>query len=253
MEVNFIDSETCRIGGNHMTYFMHPNVLRDRFIKTVEKIGAKKFFSSPENDVKRNRESIAEYFFLLALKKGNGQEWFLRQPKDDPPDFELMTVNVNNEITLDNFEIVEIPPRCQTFDCMMNILQGKLNKGYTEKYNLLIFMNNEHGDEWIRLCHEQLKNFNPFKTIWTIQLLWHKNTKEIGGSMVHRLRPYPTNSIRVALNDEALKKEFLIPKYMEEIKIEGQSFLTFKPDFAKELTKMMKKDNISRLHAKNAK
>ena len=253
MAIDFIDSETCCVNGGNFIYFMRPNVLRDRFIETVERVGAEKFFSSPKNDIKQARESIAEYFFVLALKKGNGQEWFLMQPKDDPPDFQLMTVSVTNEITLDSFELVEIPPRCQTFEEMMNIVQSKINKKYSENYNLLIFVNHEKSSEWIKLLHEQLKNHSPFKTIWTVHLIWYKGKKDLYGSIVNRLRPYLAKSIKVALNDEVLRKEFLMPNYMEEMRIDGKIFLNFKPDFAKELTKMMRKINIVRLSAKNSK
>ena len=80
MKIDFLNSERVKVGDDEMIFFMHPNTLRDKLIETVEKIGAQKFFSSPEENIKKARENVAEYFFILGLKKISGLDWFLRQP-----------------------------------------------------------------------------------------------------------------------------------------------------------------------------
>lgn len=230
---------------------MHPNTLRDKLIETVEKVGAQKFFSIPEENVKKARENVAEYFFVLGLTKDSGQDWFLMQPKKDPPDFVLMTARANPiTITLDHFELVEIPGRCETFEEMLGIVRGKLNKGYTEKYHLLIFVNHEKSKEWINTLHQQVQDFAPFKTVWTVHLVWYKGKSSLYGSVVNCLRPYPTRSIEVALNDEALRQSSPLPNYMEELKIDGRTFISFKQDFVKELTMAIRKSLLARSQAR---
>lgn len=239
MESNFINSEICKIDDKEMVYFSHPSVLLDKIENILNTIGAEKFFSSPNESVKKARENIAEYFFSVALKKITGKDWFLMQPKKDPPDFCLMTTSPGT-LTLDKFELVEIPSNeyCQTFDKMMDIIYKKLDKKYSEKYSLLIFVNNEKSKEWINLLHKQLKNYNSFEAIWTISLLQYRGKNGLLGSVVNKLRPHPAKSIEVALNDKALYQYSSIPNYMEEIKIGNKSFFNPRPDFVKKLKKI---------------
>jgi len=254
MGINFINSEICEIDGKGMIYFSEPRLLRDKIIETVSKVGANKFFSSTNENIKKVRESMAEYFFTLALGKDSGQDWFLMQPQKDPPDFVLMTANDNPiTITLDGFELVEIPGRCQTFDEMMSIVQKKLDKGYSEYYHLLIFVNNEKSKEWIPLLHGHLGKYHPFKTVWTVHLLWYKDKKDLFGYVVNRLRPYPVRHIEGALGDSKSNLPLPMPTFMEEIKRGDKTFLSFKPDFIKELTKELRKIILNRLQTKNRK
>ncbi len=251
MKVNFLTSDRCRVGDEELIYFMHPNTLRDKLIETVEKVGAQKFFSSPEESIKKARENVAEYFLILGLKKISGLDWFLRQPNNDPPDFELMTISNNPiTITLDSFELVEIPGRCKTFEEMYGIVRGKLNKGYTQNYHLLIFVNHEKSGEWIKQLHQQQADFSPFKTVWTVHLVWYKDQQGLYGSVVNRLRPHPAKTTQVALNDEVLRQNSPLPDHIEELKIDGKTFIGFKRDFVKELTTAMRKTLLVRSRAR---
>lgn len=250
MKVDFLNSDRCKVDDEELIYFMHPNTLRDKLIETVEKVGAQKFFSSPEESVKKARENVAEYFFILGLKKISGLDWFLRQPHNDPPDFELMTVTSNPiTITLDPFELVEIPGRCKTFEEMHGIVKGKFNKGYAQNYHLLIFVNHEKSGEWIKELHQKQENFSPFKTVWTVHLVWYKGQQGLYGSVVNRLRPYPAKTMQVALNDEALRQNSPLPDHLEELKVDGKTFIGFKRDFVKGLTTAMRKTLLARLRA----
>lgn len=152
-----------------------------------------------------------------------------------------MTVDNNPiTITLDQFELVEIPSRCQTYDQMMEIVHTKLNKGYPENYHLLIFVNHEKSKEWITLFNQQLKNYHPFKAIWTVHLLF-KGKNNPYSSIVNRIRPYPAQNIEANLSEGRLYQPQTMPIFMKKIEREGKTFLSFKPDFAKEFTKSLRK------------
>ena len=130
-------------------------------------------------------------------------------------------------------------------------MQRKVNKGYSGNYNLLIFINNEKSREWSNLLYKQLGNYHPFKTVWTVHLLWYKDKKDLFGAVVNRLRPYPPRHIEAPIDGSELYKPQPVPNFMEEIKREGKTFLSFKPDFVKGLTKELRKINLNRLQAKN--
>lgn len=186
---------------------------------------------------------MAEFFFIWALKKSTNKDWWLMQPEDDFPDFILMTVDDNTiKITLDQFELVEIPSRCQTYEQMLGIVHTKLNKGYPENYHLLIFVNHEKSKEWIALLSQQLKNCYPFKAIWTVHLLF-KGNDNIYSSVVNRIRPYPTQNIETNFSEY---RPQAIPTFMEKTEKEGKTFLSFKADFAKEFTKSLRRIKLKK-------
>lgn len=76
-----------------MIYFRDSISLLKQIEQTLSEIGPQEFFSSTDNKVKKVRESLAEFFFILALKKDTNKDWLLMQPKDVFPDFILMTVD----------------------------------------------------------------------------------------------------------------------------------------------------------------
>lgn len=234
------DSGFSRFQGKEMVFFSHPHVLLDEIIKTLNEIGSDKFFSCPNKDIKLIRESMAEYFFVLALKKATHIDWLIRQLKDDPPDFELFSVGVDS-ITFMQFELVEIPPRCETPQQMISIIQGKMKMGYpANKYSLLIFMNHEKSKEWVSVLNDYLVASSLFNSIWIVYLLWHKNKGPLYSCTVNRLRPLPVQSINASFDDNALGGRSPIPDFMEEIVIDSKVFMYFKEDFVKEFIKFKK-------------
>lgn len=250
-KINILDTERLKMNGEELVYFMDHNALGNKLIETIEEVGAQKFFSSPDRSMQKARERVAEYFFVLGLKKDSGQDWFLMQPKEDPPDFALMTVADNPiMITLDDFELVEIPSRCKSFEEMLGIVHGKLNKGYAQKYNLLIFVNHERSKEWINELHKKIQDFSSFKTVWTVHLVWHKEKSDLYESVVNRLRPYPARTIEVALSDPVLRQNSPLSDYTEEAKIDGKTFISLRQDFVKKLTTAMRKSLLARSQAK---
>lgn len=242
MGVNFIDSEYVELDGKSMIYFRQPLLVLKSIEDTLKEVGAEAFFKSTDKKVKTVRESMAALFFLLAIQKETKKDWFLMQPKDDPPDFILMNVKDDPiNISLDQFELVEIPTRCQTFEEMMSILQNKFNKQYPKTYSLLIFINHERSKEWVNWLNTELQDYGPFQMIWTVHLLWHKGQKEVWGPVVNKIRPAPVWHIEAMLSDCRFSYSDNLPTFMEEIKSDGKKFVSFKSNVVKELIIKLKK------------
>lgn len=235
-EVEFMDSQSCRIDGKEMIYMMSPHSLLNNIEKTLLKVGAKKFMSSPDENIKKTRESLAGLFFLLCLQSKTADSLFLMSPKQDPPDFFLLTLpDELEEMTIEPIELLEIPPRCKTFEEMMSIVEKKLKKGYSESYHLLIFINNENSKEWLPLFNKKLKDYSPFKSISTVHLLDNAGDFQ---PVANRLRPYPLIHIEPMLSKVTIPRK--IPKYMEEFYFEGKSFIAFKEDKIKDFLKKVR-------------
>ena len=241
----FLDSENCILDGKRMSYFKHSNNLIYDINNALREFGAEAIFSSPKKEIKFIRESIAEYFFISALKKDTKKDWFIMQPKNDPPDFWLMTFG-ENSITMDPFELVEIPEHFKDFKQMFDVIKSKVNKRYSEKYNLLIFVNNINSSEWVKSLHENLLECSNFKTVWTIKLLQNKSNKNIHSFIINRIRPLPLKCIKTSFDDNIIFKYSPAPNYIEEKIIEGRKFLIFKPDFARDLSIKIRKFNLNR-------
>jgi len=234
------------MNNNELLYFYDPITLLKRMEKTLSEIGPKKFFSNPDDETKRVRESLAEFFFILALKKDTGKDWWLYQPKDQFPDFDLMTVNQLKKkifITLDRFELVTIPDRCNSFEEALSIVRGKITKGYPENYNLLVFVNHIKSREWVKLLKQQLVKSYPFKSIWTVYLLF-KGKDNPYSAVVNQICPPSQCSIETSFDNKALWEMGPLPIFMEEIEIEGKKCRAFKEDFMKEFRLMLKKISL---------
>lgn len=246
---DFLDQDSCILDGNKMFYFRHADNIICDISKFIKKNGPEVIFSSPKKEIKTIRESIAEYFFISALKKDTGKDWFIMQPKKDPPDFWLMTAD-KSLITLDPFELVEIPEHFIKFDEMFSVIDKKINKGYSERYNLLIFVNNKNSNNWVDLLHKNLGEYFPFKTVWTIKLLSGKDNQNISKFVINRIRPFPVKNIITSFDDDIIFRYADIPDFMEKKLFNGKAFLSFKKDFVKDLTKEMRRwllDNKIRL------
>lgn len=242
MTVNFIDSENVELDGKNMVYFQRPQLLLENIMAVLNEVGPEKFFKSTDKRVKSVRENMAELFFMLAIQKETKKDWFLMQPKNDPPDFILMTIQENPiNVSLDQFELVEIPARCQSFEEMMVILQNKFDKQYPNNYSLLIFINHEKSKEWLNLLHSTLQNYGPFQMIWTVHLLWHKGQTDVWGPVVNRLRPMPVWHIEAMLKDCRYTYSDGVPSFMERIEKDGKVFMGFKPGVAKDIIFKLKK------------
>lgn len=215
--------------------------LREKWFRAVSDMGAEKFFSSPQEDAKRAREAMAIYFFVAGLSKGNGIYYQVRQPKQDPPDFQLIRWGETIPI-LENFELVEIPLRFKEFEEMKVTVQNKLAHGYPRNYRLLIFVNHEKSREWINLLHKELDN-HSFAAIYTVSMLYGDSRYY---SMVNQLRPFPAKSIQVLLG-EGNTVSSVLPIYIQGESIQGGTRVRFSP----ELLKKFMKWKIERMRSQN--
>jgi hypothetical protein len=246
MDIKFTNSENCLLGVKEVTYFRDFLSILKQIEETLREIGAQKFFSSPDQKIQRVRESLAEFFFISALKKDTGKDWWLLQPKDEFPDFTLMTVTSSPlMVSLDQFELVEIQERCQTFDEMFNTIKRKFDKGYPKNFNLLIFINHKESINWLSFLEKRIESFEPFKSIWTVHLLF-LDPGNIFSAVVTKIRPYPIKKIEVSFSDKELYSQSSILDITEKIETEDGLFFQFKPEIITELRKKLGRMAISR-------
>ncbi|MBI5645265.1 hypothetical protein HY970_04205 [Candidatus Kaiserbacteria bacterium] len=245
MTIRFIDSQTCEIDGSKLVYLRDALTVFRKIQKTLNEIGADKFYSSPENDVKRDRESLAELFFLLASKAGTGMDWYLLQPNDDFPDFYLMAITESDPpVLLHGFELTEVPPRVEKFEDAMSIVNSKLQRRYQPKHNLLIYLNNAKGREWTPLIAEQITN-TSFKEIWTVQVLTINNNTELKFSVANRIWPQPAIQWVADFDTPGLFRPKEIPKNSEILKTDAGDFLQLKREFVKDFLKNVRRYLLS--------
>lgn len=244
MENEFVDSEICKLDGKTYYHFQHPNVLRDKIIETISNIGAEKFFKGPDKNIKKVREGVPEYFFILALRKLTQFEWWIQQPEKDPPDFITIPTNIGTDLSRVRFgELVEIPSQCKSFEEMFSIFDKKRKKGYSTKYSLIVFINHQESKNWINLFDNKLTSHKPFREIWGVYLLWYKGGHGFYGAVIERLRPYPKLKIQYKLNDEMLRNPLPIPNHISEIERGGKKFYNLNPPI-KKLIKITKTTKI---------
>lgn len=242
MDIKHLSSEAIEVDGQKMVYLASPHAMIESIFEALSSIGPEKFFSSPDEDVKKLRESMAESLFALSLKKDSGQDWWVTQPENDPPDFVLTSWTENPvTVTLAMFELVEIPGRCGSFEEMMEIVRGKLNKGYPQNYHLLIFVNNENSIDWIEQLHRELEATVPFQTLWTLHLLNNKETGAISLAVANKLRPLPLSHTEASFESGEGLRFGPLPSFMEVVENGDRRFIKFNEEFAKKLKKEMMK------------
>jgi hypothetical protein len=242
MEVKYLNSEAVEIDGRKMVYLGSPHAMIERIFEALASIGPEKFFSNPDEKTKKLREGMAEAFFALALKKDSGQDWWMTQPDEDPPDFVLTSWTENPiTVTVAPFELVEIPPRCASFEEMMSIIRGKLDKGYPSNYHLLVFVNHESSIDWIELLHRGLETDIAFQTLWTLHLLQNKETHAISVAVANKLRPFPLSHSEISFESGDGLRLGPLPGFMEVVENGDRAFIKFNEEFAMKLRKEMMK------------
>lgn len=117
--------------------------------KVLEDAGAKKFFSSSDEEVKKAREGFAAYFFTLTLKKYLQRDWWLAQYDQDArayPYFDFISFAENpDDMKMEPVELTGIYPHFKSFDEALKVVEKK-QKQYGNKpvkFSLLIFVNHE--------------------------------------------------------------------------------------------------------------
>lgn len=240
MTIKFTNSENCEIDGKSMTYFRESHAILKEIEITLERVGAEKFFSSTDENVKKVRESMAGLFFLFALQGRTGDFLFLIQPDEDPPDFVALSVGDHpDSMSVNLIELDEIPSRCASFEEARSIVQKKIDKGYPKEYSLLIFINNEKSKDWLPLLNNVLQGQQSFKSIWTLHLLVDKGD---WFPVLNRVQPHPVKHFETRISDLVFPTK--LPYFMQQINKDGENIIVFKDSFMKEFMKKIKILNL---------
>lgn len=218
-------------------FFAHPHTLINKVGEILEEVGAEKFFSGPEERIKKVREGLAAYFFTLAMKKHTGKDWWLAQPDQADrsyPDFDFMSFGKTPEdLETESVELTGIYPHFKSFDEALKVIEQKQKKygPNAVKFSLLVFVNHEKSEEWIDLLKEHLSIEHPFVSIWTIHLLLKKGGQEVGTAVAQRIRPLPVIRVEANIDDPETHKRQPLSDYMEEKDVNGVHHVTFKQEF----------------------
>ena len=226
--------------------------LLDQVGKVLEKVGAEKFFSSPDEEVKKAREGFAAYFFTLTLKKYLQRDWWLAQYDQATrayPDFDFISFSENpDDMKIEAVELTGIYPHFKSFEEALNVVKKK-QKQYGDKpvkFSLLIFVNHEKSEEWINQLRNSIGDEKPFLSIWTIHLRFKKGGKEVGKAVAQRIVPLPGLRVEADTDDSEIHKRQPLPAYMEEYKDGDRTCITFKKDFIDKIRKLTQNPSIKK-------
>ena len=224
-------------------FFAHPHTLLDQVGKVLEKVGSEKFFTSPDEDVKKAREGFAAYFFTLTLKKYLGRDWWLAQydqAERAHPDFDFISFAENpNDMKMEPVELTGVYPHFKSFDEALKVVEKKQKQYGNEqlKFSLLIFVNHKESEEWINQLRNRISSEKPFLSIWTIHLRFKKGGQQVGKAVAQRIAPLPGLRVEADTDDPEIHKRQPLPSYMEQHKEGKQTYITFKAEFIDEMRK----------------
>ncbi len=218
-------------------FFAHPHTLFDQVGKVLEKVGPEKFFTSPNEEVKKAREGFAAYFFTLTLKEYTGRDWWLAQYDQAVrayPDFDFISFAENpDDMKLESVELTGVYPHFKSFDEALKVIEKKQKQYGNEpvKFSLLVFFNHEKSEEWINMLREKVSSEHPFISIWTIHLRFKKGSKEVGKSVAQRIMPLPGLRVEADTDNPEVHKRQSLPTYMEQHRDGEHTYVTFKSEF----------------------
>lgn len=224
-------------------FFAHPHTLLDQADKVRKKVGDEKFFTNPNEEVKKTREGFWAYFFTLAMKKYTGKDWWLAQYDQAIrayPDFDFMSFAENpDEMKMESVELTGVYPHFKSFDEALKVIENKQKKYGTEpvKFSLLVFVNHEKSEEWVNMFREKISSEHPFLSIWTIHLRFKKGGKEVGKAVAQKIVPLPGLRVEADTDDPEIHKRQPLPAYMEQRQDNGNTYVTFKTEFVDKMRK----------------
>lgn len=217
--------------------FEHPHTLFSKVEKVLASVGPKKFFTSPDEEVKKAREGFAAYFFTLALKKYTKRDWWVAQPNQAErqfPDFDFISFSDKLEdIKLESVELTGIYPNFKTFEEVRRVIEKKQTHYGDDqlKFSLLIFINHQKSEEWTELLREHLKTPHPFVSIWTIHLLFKKGGEEVEKAVAQKIVPLPGIRVEADMDDSEIHEKQPLPPYLIKRKEGGNTYIEFKHDY----------------------
>lgn len=224
-------------------FFAHPHTLLDQADKVRKKVGDEKFFTSPNEEVKKAMEGFWAYFFTLTMKKYTGKDWWLAQYDQAVrayPDFDFFSFAENpDDMRNEPVELTGVYPHFKSFDEALKVVKNKQKKYGTEpvKFSLLIFVNHEKSEEWVNMFREKISSEHPFLSIWTIHLRFKKGGKEVGKAVAQKIVPLPGLRVEADTDDPEIHKRQPLPAYMEQRQDNGNTYVTFKTEFVDKMRK----------------
>jgi hypothetical protein len=226
--------------------FAHPFTLLKQCENLLKELGPEKFLYGADLRAHKGKEAFSALLFILSMKKPTGKDWWLLQPDEAFPDFQIMAFSEDeyNPINLFSFEIVTIPDRCATFEQALAIVHGKTQaKKYTlsSKVNLLIFINNIQGHAWIPRLLREIGPHPVFQEVWTIYLKAFPGTNNIAGSVVDRISPKPAKHVPVSFSDSDIFKMQPLPGFVEEFSVDGQVYVKISDEMQRRIRSAVKK------------
>jgi len=232
-------------------FFAHPHTLLDQVGKVLEKVGAEKFFTSSDEEVKKAREGFAAYFFTLALKKYIGRDWWLAQYDQATrayPDFDFISFADNpDDMKMESVELTGIYPHFKSFDEALKVVEKK-RKQYGDKpvkFSLLVFVNHERSEEWINLLRKSVSSAHPFLSIWTTHLRFKKGGKDVGKAVASRIVPLPGLRVEADTDDSDIHKRQPLPSYMEQRQDGERTYVTFKTEFIEKMRRHVRTRRVN--------
>jgi len=231
-------------------FFAHPHTLLDQVGKILERVGPEKFFTSSDEEVKKAREGFAAYFFTLTLKKYIGRDWWLAQYDQAIrayPDFDFMSFAENpDDMKMESVELTGVYPHFKSFDEALKVVEKKQKQYGTEpvKFSLLVFVNHEKSEEWIKMLREKVNSEHPFLSIWTIHLIFKKGGKEVGKAVAQRIVPLPGLRVEANTDDPEIHKRQSLPTYMEQRQDGERTYITFKTEFIDKIRSFRKRSKV---------
>src|SRR3989338_7741736 len=231
-------------------FFAHPHTLLDQVGKVLEKVGSEKFFTSSDEEVKKAREGFAAYFFTLTLKKYIGRDWWLAQYDQAIrayPDFDFMSFAENpDDMKMESVELTGVYTHFKSFDEALKVVEKKQKQYGTEpvKFSLLVFVNHEKSEEWIKMLREKVISEHPFLSIWTIHLIFKKGGKEVGKAVAQRIVPLPGLRVEANTDDPEIHKRQSLPTYMEQRQDGERTYITFKTEFIDKIRSFRKRSKV---------
>ena len=230
-------------------FFAHPHTLLNQVGMVIKKFGPEKFFTSSAEEVKKAREGYAAYFFILAMKKYTGRDWWLAQPDQavrSYPDFDFISFGeTSDELKIEPVELTGIYPHFKSFDEVVRVIEKKKKKYGSEpvKFSLLIFVNHEKSEEWIDLLRDKISNEMPFLSIWTIHLLFKEGGMEVKKAVAQKIVPLPGLRVEASTDDPEIHKPQSLPTFLEQHKVGEHTYVTFRPEFVDKIRSLFRFQN----------
>jgi len=139
-------------------------------------------------------------------------------------------------------ELTGVYPHFKSFDEAMDVINKKQKQYGTEpvKFSLLVFVNHEKSEDWIKLLREKINSEHPFLSIWTIHLRFKKDGMKVEKAVTQRIVPLPGLRVEADTSDLEMHRRQSLPTYMEQYKEGENTYVTFKAGFINKMRQKIK-------------